>query len=161
MARKKRKATPSEPRDKGTVETQRHMRVNGPGTVELLLRGGRLCPEHISAADEIYRVYDHIVAPVKARNMALDRVDGTKGRAQESEEAALKYHKNFVPWINDLTKRQVQGGPPIASIVLDIVFHGTTANKIDLAHRWRKGKAADYLVEGLDLYAVQAGFLKR
>ena len=72
MARRKRKISHDPPQLRewgGTPETVRKLSA---GTIEILLRKGRIDPVHISAADEIRRVFNGTTAPVQSRNMMLD-----------------------------------------------------------------------------------------
>ena len=157
MARQKRKGVPSEPRDLGTPETRRKHKK---GTVEVLLARGRIDGPMLQAADEILWVFSKLTKPVTASVMNLDRVDGSRSEMTETEFFAMAHKDRFTPWMNKYSKRGRRGGPSISSIVLT-VLQGETAASIDDAEGWRKGSAANLLIEGLDGYAKMFGLVRR
>ena len=149
MAKKKRRQSPSEPRDGGTPETRAKLT---PGTIEKHIQKGALGREHISAADEIDLCFKYASGAVYTGNIMRERVDGSRGMA-DNELAALMYKLHFQPWADDLSARRAKGGPPIFGVTIDVVVEGLTSRHCDRKYRKRNGSCVNYLIEGLDLYA--------
>ena len=142
----------------GTPETVKKLT---PGTIEILLRNQRIGREHVSAAQEIETVYKAVTGGLYTGNVMKERVDGKGKMGSLTEFVAMLYRDHYTPWANDLDARRAAGGPPIRSIVIDVVVNGKSAKDLDKDWRWRKGRSCNYLIEGLELYAIEAGWLRK
>ena len=139
-----------------TPETQAQFKRKGLGTIEVLLNKGRLLPEHITAADEIEWVFIGVTGALYAKGNIREPIDGSRTNTMP-ESLAIAHRDRFKPWADWMKKNKT---PPIVSVCLDVIVEGKTACEIDRYRRWRKGKAVDYLIEGLDQYAKMAGWLR-
>lgn len=136
--------------------TRRNMRRARRCSLKALHEAGSLDLEHLAAAAEIERVFLALTAGLFARPRR-DAIRGGRPRDM-TEVAAIAYGDRFRPWAATLSERHKAGGPPILEVVLDCVVDGLSLREIDSARRWRHGRAAAYIVEGLDLYATMAGW---
>jgi hypothetical protein len=136
--------------------TQRNRRRARRCSLRALHEAGSLDLEHLAAAAEIERVFLALTAGLFARPRR-DAIRGSRPRDM-TEAAAIAYGDRFRPWAATLSERHKAGGPPILEVVLDCVVDGLSLREIDQNRRWRHGRAGAYVVEGLELYAVMAGW---
>ncbi len=136
--------------------TRRNMRRARRCSLKALHEAGSLALEHLSAAAEIERVFVALTAGLFARPRQ-EAIRGGRPRDM-TEAAAIAYGDRFRPWAATLSERHKAGGPPILEVVIDCVVDGLSLREIDSARRWRHGRAAAYVVEGLELYATMAGW---
>jgi hypothetical protein len=125
-------------------------------SLKALHEAGSLGLDHLAAAAEIERVFLALTAGLFARPRR-DAIRGSRPRDM-TEAAAIAYGDRFRPWAATLSERHKAGGPPILEVVLDCVVDGLSLREIDAGRRWRHGRAAAYVVEGLELYATMAGW---
>jgi hypothetical protein len=122
-----------------------------------LHEAGSLGLEHLAAAAEIERVFLALTSGLFTRPRR-EEIRGGRPRDM-TEAAALAPADRFRPWARALSERHKAGGPPVLEVVIDCVVDGLTLREIDSQRRWRHGRAAAYVVEGLGLYATMAGWL--
>lgn len=125
-------------------------------SLKALHEAGSLGLDHLAAAAEIERVFLALTAGLFARPRR-EAIRGGRPRDM-TEAAAIAYGDRFRPWAATLSERHKAGGPPILEVVLDCVVDGLSLREIDTGRRWRHGRAAAYVVEGLELYATMAGW---
>lgn len=125
-------------------------------SLQALHSAGSLDLEHLAAAAEIERVFLALTAGLFAR-ARRDAIRGGRPRDM-TEAAAIAYGDRFRPWAATLSERHKAGGPPILEVVLDCVIDGLSLREIDQARHWRHGRAGSYVIEGLELYAMMAGW---
>lgn len=125
-------------------------------SLKALHEAGSLQLEHLAAAAEIERVFLALTAGLFARPRR-EAIRGGRPRDM-TEAAAIAYGDRFRPWASTLSERHKAGGPPILEVVIDCAVDGLSLREIDAARRWRHGRAAAYVVEGLELYATMAGW---
>lgn len=148
-------ASAQNPADWGPA-TRRNIRRSRRCSLKALHEAGSLDLEHLAAAAEIERIFLALTAGLFARPRR-EAIRGGRPRDM-TEAAAIAYGDRFRPWAATLSERHKAGGPPILEVVLDCVVDGLSLREIDSARRWRHGRAAAYVVEGLDLYATMAGW---
>lgn len=114
--------------------------------------------EQLAAAAEIERVFLALSAGLFA---TARRSEVRAGRPRDlSEAAAIAHADRFRPWARALSEAHKAGGPPLMEVVLAVVIDGLSLREIETARRWRHGRAEAHLAEGLERYAVMAGWLK-
>ena len=132
-------------------------------SVKALFERGHLGVEELRAAHEIERVYVMLTAGLFAKTASPElrgRISGGR-RVDMAEAAVAAFSGRYRPWADRLSAQHKSGGPPMLEVVIDCVIDGHTVGDIDKARRWRHGKAAGYLREGLSLYAEMAGWRRR
>ncbi len=136
--------------------SRRNIRRSRRCPLRALHEAGSLGLEELAAAAEIERVFLALTAGLFARPRQ-EAIRG--GRPRDiTEAAAIAHADRFRPWATALSERHKAGGPPILEVVVDCVVDGLSLREIDSQRRWRHGRAASYIVEGLELYATMAGW---
>ncbi len=152
------------PQDPTTEQTKARLRE---GTIERLLRTGRLNKQHERAADEIERVYIAITGSMLIKPHRWERLGHTNEPERWPASLSDAYINRYWPWVDELRDRrgvfiarsENNMAPPILDVVISVVVDGHAARDIANRHRCRRPKVIDWLIEGLDLYARKAGWV--
>lgn len=129
--------------------------------LQVLHERGAIGDEELRAAVEISRVYHAIIGGLFPRAQDPSRQNIRSNPPQEDWPKSLSdAAKRYKAWAQRLSDNRVMGGPPILEVCIDAIVDGQTCCEIDKARRWRKGRAADLIREGLEDYACRAGWLQ-
>ncbi|HYM31984.1 MAG TPA: hypothetical protein VEU47_11820 [Candidatus Cybelea sp.] len=152
--RQSRDIDPSSPGTWGPAnEATRRRAIRCP--VQMLFERGHLGVEEVRAAREIERVFVALTAGLFAK-ASLQESRGR--RVDMGEIAAMAHARRYRPWADALSARHKAGGPPLLEVVIDCVVDGRSLAAVERDRRWRHGRAAGYLREGLELYVAMAGW---
>lgn len=145
--------------DRGTEATQARLRE---GTLERLLRTGRMGLLELRASDEIQGVYNEISRTLSARGMRYgERLDkGVEGDPVWFKQA---YQERYKPWAEYYSKRWTNKDPDTygKAVCIDICCgYYQSARAVDRKYKWRNGTASKVLISGLRMYCISAGWVR-
>lgn len=156
-ARLKPEPEPEPNRIPPTKQTKEHAKRNRD-SIQVMHERGAIGAEEVRAALEIRQVYHAIVGGLFPRAHDPSGI-GVRGAPRPDWSPAMTAaYERYCAWAKELSDRLSLGGPPILEICVDAIVDGMTCAEIDQARRWRKGRAADLIREGLERYAVRAGW---
>ena len=142
---KRKKTKPYE--DPATPQTKARLKQ---GTMSRLIENSRIGGEEVRAAQEIERVYFGLTCQLFARGATYgERLARSSG--DWPEWLVLAYHERYKPWADTVKQ-------PILPVTVDILIEGMTGREIDTRRSWGKGKAVNFLIDGLQLYVDMAGW---
>lgn len=148
--RKTRRKAQAEARVGATAQTV--ARLKPDPIAWLATRRRDVKPEHIRAAEEIRDIYAAVTAGLWPRSQQFEREPAGE-RSGMPMRLVVAHVDRYLPW----TRASGQA----CSVVFDLVWEGATCAEVDTARRWRKGTAADVVVQSLGVYAMLAGWLSR
>lgn len=129
--------------------------ISSRGTLERLYESDRIQRADMEAARDIERCHRAIAGVLFAKCQTYGEVRAGSGEEWSAYLADVVKHR-YLPWTKAL--HQKRGGRLMFRVVIGVVIDGAIARNIDKAQGWRKGKAVDWLIEGLELYTVIAGW---
>ena len=120
-----------------------------------LLKRGQIDAEGFAAAVAIRRAVDSIAQPLRHRAMrAISNAEGTcfdptRGIrvAAPASHRAIDAQRRYNDWVDEMRQEHMPVGP-----VLDVIVDGYSCRAVDVRRRRHKGKTAQQVVAGLELY---------
>jgi hypothetical protein len=127
--------------------------------IQVLHERGAIGPEEVRAAVEINDAFHAIVGALFPRAQDPSREGIRTSAPKEDWPKSLRSSVDrYKAWAYNWSARFSLGGPPVLAVCIDIIVDGRTCCDVDSARRWRKGRAADLIREGLEDYARRAGW---
>lgn len=149
----------SEPADKGTRQTRARLRE---GTVERLVKSGKIGVDEQSAAAEIEYVYSRLASDVAGKISSYGEYTDPGERPDWPWRMQEAYRKRYLPWVNQLQSIQsLRENGPAFEVARAVCCFGVTARDVDRAFQRRKGTSQKQLIFALQEYCYIAGWLKR
>lgn len=124
-------------------------------SLETMRSRGLIGMEEIRAAEEIERCWYGLCGGLFSKAQQLDPMRGSgRGMPAAIAEVYTEHYKPWADWAGEPERR------PMLDVVISVVIDGQTVGDIDADRRWREGRAAGMLREGLARYARMAGWLR-
>lgn len=129
-----------------------------------LLKRGHIDLEGFAAAVAIRRAVESLAQPLRHRAMrAISNAEGTsfdptRGSriAAPASHRAIDGQRRYNDWVDAMRGEHMPVGP-----VLDVIVDGYSCRAVDVRRRRRKGRTAEQVVAGLELYVEIARHPRR